>query len=118
MIFLRRIYDKNANDFKSSKIYDKQALSVFLLSYICTNNCSMDQSKKRHIAKAITWRLIASATTFTLAYLFFKDNDNAIEKASGVALAESVIKMVLYYFHERAWYRTNFGLDKKKRKSQ
>ncbi|MDX2360041.1 MAG: DUF2061 domain-containing protein [Crocinitomicaceae bacterium] len=78
----------------------------------------MDQSKKRHIAKAVTWRLIASVTTFTLAYLFFKDNEDAIEKASGIALAEAFIKMILYYFHERAWYKADFGLDKQKRKSK
>jgi uncharacterized membrane protein len=77
-----------------------------------------DQSKKRHIAKTITWRIIASLTTFTLAYLFFKDDQSAIEKASGVAITEAAIKMLLYYFHERAWYKSNFGLDKSKRNSQ
>jgi len=78
----------------------------------------MDASKKRHIAKAITWRIIASVTTFILAYLFFKDDQNAISKASGVAIAEAAIKMVLYYFHERAWYKSNFGLDKSKRRNK
>ena len=78
----------------------------------------MDASKKRHITKAVTWRVIASVTTFVLAYIFFKEDQNAISKASGVAIAEAAIKMVLYYFHERAWYKSNFGLDKSKRKSQ
>ena len=78
----------------------------------------MDQSRKRHIAKAITWRVIASLTTFVLAYLFFKDDSAAIEKASGVAITESLIKMLLYYFHERMWYKSNFGLDKNQRKSR
>lgn len=74
-----------------------------------------DQSRKRHIAKTITWRILASTTTFILAYVFFRDDKQAVEKASGVAIAESVIKMVMYYFHERMWYRSNFGLDKSKR---
>lgn len=78
----------------------------------------MDVSKKRHIAKTITWRVIASVTTFFLAYLFFQDDQDAISKASGVAIAEAAIKMVLYYFHERAWYKSDFGLDKSKRKSK
>ncbi len=34
----------------------------------------------------------------------------ATEKATGVALTESVIKMGLYYFHERFWY-ANLILD-------
>ena len=75
----------------------------------------MDSSKKRHLAKTITWRIIASITTFLLAYLFFRDDKEAVSKASGVALAEAAIKMALYYFHERAWYKSNFGLDKTKR---
>ncbi len=74
----------------------------------------MDVSKKRHIAKTITWRVIASLTTFLLALFFFKEDPNAAEKATGVAIAESILKMVLYYFHERAWYTSNFGLSNRK----
>ena len=67
-------------------------------------------SRKRHIVKTITWRIIASATTFLLAWLFFHDDAKAVEKATGIAIAESAIKMVFYYFHERAWYNSNFGI--------
>ena len=67
-------------------------------------------SRKRHIVKTITWRIIASATTFLLAWLFFQDDEKAVKKAAEVAIAESVIKMVFYYFHERAWYNSNFGI--------
>ncbi|MEP0986279.1 DUF2061 domain-containing protein [Ekhidna sp.] len=74
----------------------------------------MEGSKKRHIAKTITWRIIASVTTFILALIFFGDSPNAMEKASGVAIAESALKMVFYYFHERAWYKSKFGLETKK----
>ena len=77
-----------------------------------------DVSKKRHIAKTITWRIIASLTTFTLALLFFRDDPNATEKATGIAIIESILKMILYYFHERAWYKSNFGLkNRRNRKS-
>ncbi|AUC78014.1 hypothetical protein CW736_00665 [Nonlabens sp. MB-3u-79] len=70
----------------------------------------MEVSKKRHIAKTITWRVIASVTTFILAYVFFREDPEAITKASGVAIAESFIKMLLYYFHERFWYKSDFGI--------
>lgn len=69
-----------------------------------------DISRKRHLAKAITWRIIASITTFCIAYFFFKEDPLAVQKATGVALTESVIKMGLYYFHERIWYKSSFGL--------
>ena len=74
----------------------------------------MKASKKRHIAKTITWRVIASVTTFLIARWFFSEDPNATEKATGIAIAESVIKMFFYYFHERAWYKSNWGIKKQK----
>ena len=71
-------------------------------------------SRKRHIAKTITWRIIASTTTFILALIFFKDDPNAAQKATGIAIAETILKMVFYYFHERAWYKYNFGVNHKR----
>ena len=78
----------------------------------------MKNSKKRHIAKAITWRIIASLTTFVIARWFFSEDPDATQKATFVALSESVVKMVFYYFHERAWYKSNMGLDPDKRNSK
>ena len=75
-----------------------------------------DVSQKRHIAKTITWRIIASLTTFIVALFFFRDDPHVAEKATGVALTEAIIKMGLYYFHERAWYKSNFGLIKRDHK--
>ena len=67
-------------------------------------------SKLRHLAKTITWRIIASLTTFALAYLFFGD----ISKATGLMSVEIVLKMALYYFHERVWFKYgNLGRKKK-----
>ena len=71
-------------------------------------------SRKRHIIKTITWRIIASGTTFVLALFFFQDDEKAIEKATGIAVAESAIKMVFYYFHERVWYNSNFGIKNRR----
>ena len=64
----------------------------------------MEGSRKRHIAKTITWRIIATSTTFVLTMFFFRDDPNATEKASWVALIETVFKMALYYYHESIWY--------------
>ena len=93
------------------------------------------KSRLRHLLKAFTWRFIASGTTFLLAWFFFQDDAQAVQKATSIAIAESVLKMGLdtrrvhgnnsgpfskatsiaiaesvlkmglYYFHERAWYR-------------
>ena len=73
----------------------------------------MDKNKLRHISKAVTWRIIASSTTFMLALAFFGDDPQATKKATGVAVAEAVVKMILYYFHERIWFNVKFGRQKK-----
>ena len=57
--------------------------------------------KKRHLAKAVTWRIIASITTALIAFAF-----GLPPKAVGaVFIADLVIKFVLYYAHERVWYK-------------
>ncbi|MEO9871858.1 DUF2061 domain-containing protein [Ekhidna sp.] len=70
-------------------------------------------SRKRHIAKTITWRLIATSTTFILTIFFFREDPNATEKASWVALIETSIKMILYYYHERIWFINTIKLKSK-----
>jgi uncharacterized membrane protein len=67
-------------------------------------------SHKRLIAKAITWRVLASVTTFIIAWYFFREDPNAPEKATGIALAESGLKLLFYYLHERFWINVNFKI--------
>lgn len=61
------------------------------------------ESKVRSILKAVTWRVIATGTTFILAYLVFQDTEGALEKSTMVAGMELVLKLLFYYLHERAW---------------
>jgi len=63
------------------------------------------ESKLRSILKAVTWRIIATGTTFILAYTIFSGTDceDALAKSSVVAGLELVIKLIIYYVHERAW---------------
>lgn len=65
-------------------------------------------SYKRHIAKALSWRILASGTTFLIAWFFFREDPSATEKATSIAIAESIIKITVYYFHERLWIRVKF----------
>jgi len=60
-----------------------------------------DVSKIRHLTKAVTWRIIASITTALIAWFF-----GLPPKAVGaVFVADLVIKFVMYYVHERVWYK-------------
>jgi len=65
-------------------------------------------SYKRHLAKAVTWRIVASVTTVSIA-LFFGLPMTAI---GAVFFADLVLKFAMYYFHERLWYKhIKYGVD-------
>jgi len=68
----------------------------------------------RSIAKAITWRIIASGTTFLITFVIFKrftdqSFDEVIENASMVTSIEVVAKIIFYYLHERMWTNIAWG---------
>lgn len=66
-------------------------------------------TKSRHLAKAVTWRIIASIATALIAWSF-----GLPPKIIGaVFLADLIIKFILYYIHERVWYKhIKFGIKK------
>ena len=57
------------------------------------------ESTLRTILKTISWRILATLTTFTLVYIFV----GRLEVAAIVGGFEVVAKMILYYAHERGW---------------
>jgi len=67
-------------------------------------------NKRRHIAKTITWRVIGTLDTMLLGWLISGDPLIGIQ----IGGLELFTKMILYYFHERAWYRSNWGVIKPK----
>ena len=67
-------------------------------------------SKKRHIAKTVTWRIVGTIDTMAMAW-FITGNPLIGLK---IGMIEVVTKMALYYFHERAWYKFDYGLTSRK----
>ena len=64
-------------------------------------------SKRRHLAKTLTWRILATTDTFIIAWII----TGTISFAASIASIEVLTKMVLYYWHERAWYKySRFGV--------
>ena len=51
------------------------------------------------VLKSFSWRIIATLTTITLAWIFTGEIDTAL-KIGGV---EFFAKMLIYYLHERFW---------------
>ena len=64
-------------------------------------------SKKRHIAKTLTWRVTATLTTTIVAWAITGDTTIGLT----VGGIEFFLKMPIYYFHERAWYKSKYGIN-------
>jgi uncharacterized membrane protein len=67
-------------------------------------------SYKRHIAKTLSWRVIGTIDTMILSALI----TGSWEMGLTICGVEVFTKMILYFFHERLWYRfSKFGVEKK-----
>ncbi len=66
------------------------------------------ESHIRTIMKAFSWRFIATLVTFTVAWVVTKELTFAVE----IGIADTLIKLCAYYFHERVWIGVNFGKKK------
>lgn len=66
------------------------------------------ETNRRSIVKGISWRFVATTTTIIIVYFFFGRLDLAI--AAG--LIETVLKVGLYWAHERAWFKIQWGRKK------
>ena len=66
-------------------------------------------SYKRHIAKTLSWRILGTLDTFILSWVLTGD----IKVGAAIGGAEVITKTILYFLHERAWYKfSKFGLKK------
>ena len=62
--------------------------------------------RKRHLIKSITWRAVGTLDTIALGW--FVSGDLAV--GASIGGLELITKMALYYFHERLWYRSRWGV--------
>ena len=59
----------------------------------------------RSIAKTISWRLIGTLDTIIISWIITGE----LTMALSIGSIELVSKMLLYFFHERAWIRIKWG---------
>jgi uncharacterized membrane protein len=62
-------------------------------------------SKKRSLAKSVTWRLVAIVVTFIVGYIM----TGSLELAASLSVVSNVINFILYYLHERVWLTVRWG---------
>ena len=67
-----------------------------------------DESATRSALKTLSWRLFATATTMVVIYVLTGSSDLALT----VGYLDAILKMGLYYFHERFWNRLRVGRQK------
>lgn len=115
-------------------------IDTFLLSYILTGSISFGISisgvdffskivlyyfheriwffskirnaNKRHLLKTFSWRAIGSLTTLIVAWIVTGNQLAGLK----IGLVETLTKMMLYYLHEKVWYRFSFGLAERNSK--
>tara|TARA_B100001287_G_C22294898_1_gene350043 strand:+ start:91 stop:354 length:264 start_codon:yes stop_codon:yes gene_type:complete len=68
-----------------------------------------DPSVKRHFAKTITWRIVGTLDTMTIGWLITGNPITGL-KIGGIEL---ITKMILYFVHERIWFKMNLGLPQR-----
>jgi uncharacterized membrane protein len=66
----------------------------------------MTDTGKRSIAKAITYRVWQSVNTFLISLVV----TGKIDMAAAIVSIEVVVKIVIYFFHERIWDKIKWGL--------
>jgi uncharacterized membrane protein len=64
-------------------------------------------TKKRSLAKSLTWRVIAIVSTFGIGYLM----TGSLTFAASLTFVSNLINFILYYLHERVWLKLDWGKD-------
>ncbi len=63
------------------------------------------ESAARSLAKAVSWRIVGLAVTLVVALAVTGDYRVAL----AVGLSDTLVKVLIFYAHERAWNRISFG---------
>ncbi len=62
-------------------------------------------SKRRSIAKSISWRVFAAIITACVALSM----TGQLEFAAKIGLIDTTVKLLIYFGHERVWNKINYG---------
>lgn len=65
-------------------------------------------SHSRSVAKAVSYRVFGSISTAALFFVMSGD----WKLSAGAGVADSIVKLGLYFLHERVWNHINFGRPK------
>jgi len=92
------------------KISIIEVITKMILYYIHENiwfNSTINDSSTRHIYKVFTWRLLGTIDTIAIGWLISGNPYIGMK----IGFTEVISKMILYYIHEKIWYKFKFGLE-------
>lgn len=99
------------------KIGSFELVTKMILYYVHERlwfNSTIASSNKRHILKTFSWRAVGTLDTVLLSWIITGNPLTGLK----IGGAEVITKMLLYFGHEKLWYRINFGLDRRYRKKR
>ena len=70
-------------------------------------------TNQRHLFKTFSWRAVGSLITLIVAWAVIGNPLTGFK----IGLVETFTKMILYYTHEKIWYRISFGLSERNLKN-
>ena len=73
-----------------------------------------DPTVKRHLLKTVSWRIVGSLDTVLLGWFI----TGQLHIGAKIGGAELLTKMLLYFFHERAWHKIKFGIPSRINQAQ
>ncbi|MCK9472534.1 DUF2061 domain-containing protein [Sulfurimonas sp.] len=65
----------------------------------------MQDKAYRSVIKTISWRSVGTVDTIVISYII----TGSFVMAASIGSIEVVTKMILYYYHERAWNKIELG---------
>ena len=63
------------------------------------------ESRTRTVLKTLSWRVIAAVVTGTLTWAA----TGSLQAGAALGAADTIVKLFIYYAHERAWTRVTLG---------
>ena len=63
------------------------------------------ESRKRSMVKSLSWRILAGIITACVALVM----TGQLEFAAKIGLADTTVKLLIYFLHERIWNKISYG---------
>lgn len=107
----------SGNPFTGLKIGFSEVFTKMVLYFLHERlwfKISIPESQKRHLLKTVSWRMVGTLDTIIISWIISGNPITGLK----IGMVEVITKMILYYFHERAWYKINFGLGMRNKKAQ